>query len=296
MFWNQKSIVLPIALSLLVIGCTQTTEEATTDSTSTETIETVPDRSSQKDAASLLVGNWKAIVDTDAETNGLSEEEQQYFDEMMKDFEFIMKFTEDGQVMTSMDDEIAEYKVEGDEIILDGERSQLTVTETELTIETDGETMSFSRTDKDVSEVADLESQMETATEKIEAEIESDIGSASFKEAEAQTYTGAMNRAGQAYYLENAAFANTIEDLALGLQEETDDYQYSIRTTEMASFNYAISKNEEFKSFVGGVFAMEDGVTETVVCVADTPGMSQLGEPTLQENELLCPEGTTQVE
>ena len=295
---SQPSFFFPILVGLLAIGCTKTTPDIQTDNSSAAT--SVTEETKSSDPASLLVGNWKAIVDTQEATEGLSEEEQQYLDEMMSDFEFVMKFTEDGKVMTSMDEEVAEYQVDGDEIIIDGERGKLTVTETELTIETGGETMSFSRTDKDVSEVADLESQMNAATEKIESEIASDIesslGSVSFKEAEAETYTGAMNRGQQAYYLENTAFANTVEDLYLGIQEETEDYQYSVSTTDMASFNYAISKNGEFKSFVGGVFVMEDDITQSIVCAADAPGTAEPGEPSLQDTELVCPEGTTQVE
>ncbi|MDY6937438.1 MAG: type IV pilin-like G/H family protein [Cyanobacteriota bacterium] len=292
---SQRALVLPMMFLLLAIGCTKQPENTAADGTSTETTEATGS-SEITDPASLVVGNWKAIVDMSAGTEGLSEEEKQYFAQMMSDVEFIMKFTEDGQVFTSIDDETAPYEVEGDEIIIDGERGQLTVTDTELAIETNGEVMRFSRTDKDVSEVADIESQIKAATDKMTSDMESDIGSVAFKEAEAQTYAGAMNRSQEAYYLENAAFATTVEDLYLELTEETEDYQYSIQTTDEASFNYAVSKNEDFKSFVGGVFAVSDDVTEAIVCVADTPGPTEIGEPSLKENEVVCPKGTTKVE
>src|SRR6476620_8630709 len=47
------------------------------------------------------------------------------------------------------------------------------------------------------------------------------------KQSEAKTYVGSMNRAQQAYYLENTAFSNSIGQLGLGIATQTVNYQYS---------------------------------------------------------------------
>ena len=50
------------------------------------------------------------------------------------------------------------------------------------------------------------------------------------RQSEAQTYTGSVNRAQQAYYLENARFADNdnFGGLGLGIKPKTPNYEYSI--------------------------------------------------------------------
>jgi type II secretion system protein G len=52
------------------------------------------------------------------------------------------------------------------------------------------------------------------------------------KQSEAVTYVGSMNRAQQAYRLENAAFAPTVAELNLGITEKTANYTYSVSTAD----------------------------------------------------------------
>ena len=47
-------------------------------------------------------------------------------------------------------------------------------------------------------------------------------------ESEAQTYIGSINRGQQAYFLESSDFADSLDKLGLGIQEETDNYKYEI--------------------------------------------------------------------
>jgi type II secretion system protein G len=47
------------------------------------------------------------------------------------------------------------------------------------------------------------------------------------RQAEAETYIGAMNRAQQAFYLENREFSDTLAPLELGLSD-TENYTYTI--------------------------------------------------------------------
>ncbi len=48
------------------------------------------------------------------------------------------------------------------------------------------------------------------------------------RDVEARNNIGALNRAQQAYYLEQAKFGNTIADLGMGISTETTNYQYRI--------------------------------------------------------------------
>jgi len=48
------------------------------------------------------------------------------------------------------------------------------------------------------------------------------------RQSEAQTYAGSVNRAQQAFYLENAEFSDQLGNLGLGIKESTSNYGYII--------------------------------------------------------------------
>ena len=84
------------------------------------------------------------------------------------------------------------------------------------------------------------------------------------KQSEAKTYVGSMNRAQQAYYLENSTFAlnPNFAQLGLGIQTNTTNYTYSISATAQAGGagvrNYAVPKAingqpASVKAYGGGV-------------------------------------------
>lgn len=136
------------------------------------------------------------------------------------------------------------------------------------------------------------------------------------KQSEAKTYVGSLNRAQQAYYLENKAFSNSFAPLGLGIAEQTVNYQYSIRTTKTAAFNYAITRqfykterfgpfqwqtqtNSPLKSYVGGVFLVpankvdpkadkKEMTTVSIMCESVSPGTAKLEEPILQNGVPTC--------
>ncbi len=51
------------------------------------------------------------------------------------------------------------------------------------------------------------------------------------KQSEATTYVGSINRAQQAYRLENTLFSDTIDNLSLGVPTSTDNYVYGSGAT-----------------------------------------------------------------
>ena len=107
------------------------------------------------------------------------------------------------------------------------------------------------------------------------------------KQSEAKTYTGSMNRAQQAYYLENTAFTSSIGALGLGILTQTANYQYTSTlgatgatavVTNLATVNVSTAP---LKTYAGGVEvtntgATSDATTIAILCEAALP-MSTTG-------------------
>lgn len=125
------------------------------------------------------------------------------------------------------------------------------------------------------------------------------------KQAEAKQNIGSMNRAQQAYFLENNAFANSIVETGVGFKTQTVNYNYSMSATKNAVFNYGVvrHKQQTLKSYVGAIFAVpttnldskadkKEMTTLAVVCEALKPGSVKLPAPTLVESIPTCGAGT----
>jgi len=121
------------------------------------------------------------------------------------------------------------------------------------------------------------------------------------KASEAKNNIGAMNRAQQAYYLENKAFSNSFESLDIGIPTQTINYEYSTRATKTAAFNYGIARKgtKNIKNYVSGVFVVpatnvdpkadkKEMITVTIVCEATSSGRTKIAAPTLQNNVPTC--------
>lgn len=123
----------------------------------------------------------------------------------------------------------------------------------------------------------------------------------SAKRAEAKQTVGAMNRAQQAYYSDNNAFSNPFENLGIGIRPQTTNYEYSTRATNIAAFNYGISRKgkNDIKSYVGGVFLVpatnldpkadkDEMTTVSILCEATSPGNIRPADPILQNGVPTC--------
>jgi len=135
------------------------------------------------------------------------------------------------------------------------------------------------------------------------------------RESEATMYVGSMNKGQQAYFAETSAFSNSIPALGLGLKTETNNYKYSLRVTQTASFHYAVAKNKTLKNYVGGVFLVPaknldpnarraEMTTLTILCetekhpffrVKRTDEPDEPAEPIYQNGEIICGKGTTKL-
>jgi type IV pilus assembly protein PilA len=105
------------------------------------------------------------------------------------------------------------------------------------------------------------------------------------KQAEARQNVGALNRAQQAYYLENGAFVNQTTNLAqlgVGIKTQTVNYKYTITgqagtDPQFASNQAAAYVSQTLRSYVGlNATAIGDKVTSEVltigyVCESNVP-------------------------
>ncbi|MGB5898415.1 MAG: type IV pilin-like G/H family protein [Geitlerinemataceae cyanobacterium] len=87
------------------------------------------------------------------------------------------------------------------------------------------------------------------------------------KQSEGKSFVGAVNRAHQAYRLENSAFTNNFEKLGVGLPTETNNYTMKIPTaTSKEATTTATPIDEALKGYSGQVAILDNGATATVLC------------------------------
>jgi type IV pilus assembly protein PilA len=129
------------------------------------------------------------------------------------------------------------------------------------------------------------------------------------KQSEAKQYVGSMNRAQQAKFAENGTFATSVDALGLGIKTETTNYKYSLRVTNQAAFNYAVSKQRALKNYVGAVFLVpaypnapkDEMMTTAILCEAEDNRLIKFkpadkpAEPIYQNGEVICGKGTTEL-
>ncbi|MBD2293496.1 prepilin-type N-terminal cleavage/methylation domain-containing protein [Anabaena sphaerica FACHB-251] len=132
------------------------------------------------------------------------------------------------------------------------------------------------------------------------------------KTSEVKTYVGSMNRGQQAYFLESedSKFSNSVNQLGIGIREETNYYRYSTKASTNTAFSYGIAKIEYIennwfdkkpvKSVVGGVFVVpasqqEEITTVSILCINDKPGNIIPPQPILKNGVPTCAMGTMEV-
>jgi len=99
--------------------------------------------------------------------------------------------------------------------------------------------------------------------------------------AEAKANVGALNRAQQAYFLEQQSFTTVPADLGLSLDLDTENYEYtSVANTALTAgvTNHGRSKKPDIKSYAGGTF-YQVGNTKTILCEAKTAGVALVTAP-----------------
>ena len=125
------------------------------------------------------------------------------------------------------------------------------------------------------------------------------------KQSEGKNNIGAINRAQQAYFLYYGKFSDSLADLGIGMRTQTEKYDYSIRVTPSAVFNYAIPRKKDIKGYVGAVFpipgneATGEILTGAIACESQSPdwlsnssNIQRPGEPIVRGKVIECPPNT----
>jgi type IV pilus assembly protein PilA len=76
------------------------------------------------------------------------------------------------------------------------------------------------------------------------------------RQSEAKTYVGSINRAQQAFFLENSSFAGSVEELGIGVKTLTTYYKYTVEETTPTKFGAsatAESLQPSLKPYIGAV-------------------------------------------
>ena len=123
------------------------------------------------------------------------------------------------------------------------------------------------------------------------------------RQSEGKTYTGAMNRAQQAYLLENNKFATTIKELQLGIKSETENYVYKIvpqSSKAQGVMSIAQARREGLNSYVGLVYLVKTNsgesttiskLCETSQSVSKTPEIPSITKNAAKAADIECPSG-----
>lgn len=99
------------------------------------------------------------------------------------------------------------------------------------------------------------------------------------KQSEAKQYVGSLNRAQQAYYLENSSFGSTIDQLAIGIKTQTENYKYEIASSPSQIANNGESLKAALKSYAGNVVlstlqtGSSEATTLAVLCESSAVGI-----------------------
>ncbi len=128
------------------------------------------------------------------------------------------------------------------------------------------------------------------------------------KQSEARTYVSSLTRGQQAHFIEKDKWAKTFEEIGLGINTESENYQYniqnvdSIQTVDIKNYpgitvQTATSKKEGLKSYLGIAYlsgsSSSDLTTIAIFCESNEPTTKAAGLPKLDGKALQCPDGYT---
>jgi len=102
------------------------------------------------------------------------------------------------------------------------------------------------------------------------------------RQSEAKNSTGALNRAQQAYYLENQIFADDVTKLSVGVVN-SDNYNYAVTGNDLINqvAHLATAQQADLKSYAGGVFkSVNNQTTQAILCEANSAGNAPINAPT----------------
>jgi type IV pilus assembly protein PilA len=123
------------------------------------------------------------------------------------------------------------------------------------------------------------------------------------KQSEAKTYVGSMNRAQQAYYLENGQFVTDTSKLGIGIKD-TENYKYvmTANTNKQVVINNGVSQKDGLKSYAGVVIlSKQDSTTQgeilAILCESNNIGQTEAQNPSDEGSSAQpkCPQNYTEL-
>jgi len=103
------------------------------------------------------------------------------------------------------------------------------------------------------------------------------------KQTEARTYVGAINRAQQAYRLDNLMFGTDLANIGVGISQSTKNYTYNMSSATSAYGVYvqATPNDSALKPYIGGVQLVQQSTTveatsTVALCEGINPGTTAL--------------------
>lgn len=119
-------------------------------------------------------------------------------------------------------------------------------------------------------------------------------------EFEGKTSMQSLRRGQQAFFLEKNKFANTVDEIGLGMRFDTERYKYEIAEVKPKQVKItATAKKPDLKSYSASVFAIgEKGneITMGIVCGTDKPSQTPpevSPTPKATTEVLTCPAGSS---
>lgn len=111
------------------------------------------------------------------------------------------------------------------------------------------------------------------------------------KQTEAKQTLSAINKSQETYQREKKTFSHNFDALNVGIKPQTTNYIYFTSATKTAAFSYAISRDQNLKSYVGAVFlvpAKDQIKTVSILCQDKSKGTNRLQDPILQNGVPTC--------
>jgi hypothetical protein len=108
----------------------------------------------------------------------------------------------------------------------------------------------------------------------------------------------ALIQAQKTYYMQRGYFARWVYNLEVELPS---DYDFAIRTTTRAAYQYAIPDSLDQKAYVGATFLDRNATADnpqmvSIICEAIEPGTTRPADPVYRvDGSLICSRGTQEV-
>jgi len=118
------------------------------------------------------------------------------------------------------------------------------------------------------------------------------------REVEAKIVISTVNILQQPFLIENQRFASTLEELALGIPTETENYKYKIFAVgQTQALVTATAKQRGARSYAGAISVVKDNMIDNsiivAVCETEQPSLTPPDVPQISGEDIKCPTGMT---